>query len=172
MCMSFKLFSNQRRKTQHRHMRTRSWKKAIYFWLLDFSVSNAHLIYQEAHESCLWKAAKNQLVGEICELVGVLDAPSPNAGLPSLVPQTSSKSPHKICGWRTSCQEDVDRVRLDRSLRHFPNKSSSKLSARTRRCQCAVCTTKTSIFCSSCDTFLCVGKCYRAFHTLVKYRSK
>ncbi len=65
------VFRGQKRKTHHRHIRTRSWPLgAVYAWLLDVSLTNAAIIYKDADNPSFVNCnAKPLMVAELLELL-------------------------------------------------------------------------------------------------------
>ncbi len=123
-------------------MKTRSWRKACFFRLNEIAVSNCHIIYQEWHDTFEWTVAREDLAEDLLSLVKSIEG----IHLPM-------KRRH-----RKVAKEE----RLNRSLGHYPDKIVGV------RGNCAVpgCMRRRSCyFCSSCEVFLCLGQCYRVFHT-------
>ena len=120
------------------------WWRKVFFWLLEVAVNNAHVLYKSHTSSArkmTLKEFRRELSVELCQ------------GL---------------------VQEDtLGYQRMDRSLerlrgRHFPD------SDRKRR-DCRVCSDRNSVggrslvktFCSTCSDkpALCLGDCFRTYHT-------
>ncbi len=135
-------YRNQRVGTQQRHMKTRSWRKAVFFRLNEIAVSNCHIIFEEWHGDFVWSVAKDSLASELACLVKAIESPNE-------APQRKHR--------KVTAEE-----RLNPLLGHFPNKVKGV------RGNCAVhnsCRKRCSTFCTSCEVFLCLGTCYKLFHT-------
>ncbi len=76
-------FSGQKRKTRHRHIRTRSWPLgAAYAWLLDVSLTNAAIIFKDAGNPTFLNCnAKVAIVSELVELI------TSTYSIPRMIPQ-------------------------------------------------------------------------------------
>ncbi len=128
--------------TQQRHMKTRSWRKACFFRLNEIAVSNCHIIFNEWHEKFDWKFAKEQLADDLLSLVVAVEKP------PLPMKRRHRKVPME--------------ERLNRALGHFPGREKSV------RGNCVVhgkVRKRCSSFCTTCQVFLCLGNCYRVFHS-------
>ncbi len=170
-------FSGQKRKTRHRHIRTRSWPLgAAYAWLLDVSLTNAAIIFKDAENPTFINC--NAKVAVVSELVQLLTA---NYTIPRLIPQ--------LVGRR---QPDVDRLtdqqiqeinvccnrplvhlddaqlstdRLDKSLPHF-----NRVFNVSGRCPLHTVRRRTNCHCVHCGVPLHHGLCHDVFHSVLDLR--
>ncbi len=122
-------------------MKSPSWRKACFFRLNEIAVSNAQIIFQETHEAFQWCLAKKTLAEELLAIVQALE---------------SVDVPRRV--HRALDSEE----RLNRTVGHYPEKSAKRgrcpMHGRIRK--------RTKVLCSHCRTHLCLGSCYRLFHTL------
>ncbi len=128
--------------TEHRHMKTRSWRKACFFKLNEIAVSNSHLIFQEWHDDFPWSRARERLAEELQQLTAALDGFA-----------VTARRHRQLLG----------RGRLDLSLGHFPDRK-----ARVRG-YCVMhkpVGKRSNVFCTQCKVFLCPGACYKEYHTV------
>ena len=125
--------------------KTRKWWKHIAFRLLDMAILNAYIIFYHNTRSSM-----DQLQFRL-HLAEKLAIPLIESRAQIAVPRTPANQLTRLRG------------------KHFPQKQAT-------RGRCRVCgnlktstgqrkDTKTNYFCPSCKVFLCVGECFRAYHT-------
>ncbi len=171
-------FSGQKRKTRHRHIRTRSWPLgAAYSWLMDVSLTNAAIIYKDAgHPEFSNCDAKAMVVSELVELIGSVNS----IPLPVSITTPRQQLAHRHVLTDQQLQEvaiclnrplpvldaaQVQRDRLDSTLPHFnhqyPIHGRCPLHSSRRRTHC---------HCSHCGVPLHSGICHDIFHSVLDLR--
>ena len=131
---------------QYTRKSVRWWRK-VFFWMLEAVVVNSYILYvqhTDAHRKLSHKEYRRELVLAPCQ---------------PLYETTTHHHP-------SSRDQTLERLRGQ----HFPD------SGPTRR-DCRVCSTRgpggnrhlTTTFCSSCSDHphLCIGQCFRVYHTRV-----
>ena len=130
------------------HKSVKWWRK-VFFWLLEVAVINGYIIYKHhTHRQALTHLEFRQSV--LHSLVQPLVA----------IPRVQrGRHPHQSL------------ERLSMSPRHFCERGK-------RRRDCRVCSDRTAgkrvvtpYFCTTCSDrpFLCLGECFRAYHTKARY---
>ncbi len=185
------LFRDQRRKSRHRHFKTRRWPLgAIYFFLLDASVANAVVLFKDAgHPDFANADAKPTLVSQLLQHLPTL-AGLPATSLESILaedgrqhfsfgPSATQPQPSSddlSCGPSLRVQQlqrcldpvvkrpraEADSLRLDVSLGHHPRQLPFR-----GPCVLHSSTRKYSYFwCTVCGIALHCSVCFEAYHTL------
>lgn len=136
------------------------WYIKVFRRLVNISILNSYVIYKSNASSIgLEKVMTHRqfryaLAAELCQRYG--SSNRPRAHQP---------------------QEQALCARLDRSADHFPDQSevdgerTTSKQNRFKRARCVRCIaikkrTTTSTFCSHCKVYLCLGQCWREYHTL------
>lgn len=129
------------------------WYIKVFKRLLNISILNTYIIYCSnigQRKKLTHRQFRYQLAAELLQRFGEI-----------VTPRTRSNAIH--------CD------RLNRSLDHFPDhseiggdrvsKQNKKKRGRCTRCSANKKRTDTSVFCSQCKVYLCVGQCWREYHT-------
>ncbi len=171
-------FSGQKRKTRHRHIRTRSWPLgAAYSWLLDVSLTNSAIIYKDAaHPDFSNCDAKAMIVSELVELlVSTSTMPLSLRQLPTTCQiahrHQLTEQQHQeiaVCLNRPLPLLDKAQIqndRLDKSLPHFNHRYSI-----SGRCPLHLEHRRTFCHCCHCGVPLHHGICHDVFHSVLDLR--
>ncbi len=177
-----KLFRDQRRKSRHRHFKTRWWPLgAIYFFLFDASIANAVVLFKDSnHPDFTNAAAKPTLIDEMLRLFPALEAqrsislddvkadedayfnvqlpPIPVIGGPLLGSQAEQLQ-SCLAPFIKWTYEEALTLRLDASLRHAPHFIKFR-----GRCPLHSCNKYSYYWCKVCGIPLHFGRCFEVFH--------
>ncbi len=164
----------QKRKTRHRHLKTRSWPLgAAYSWLLDVSFTNTAIIFKDADNPTFLNCnAKAAIVAELLELLNTVYfvprpilRPVPHRHL-EFHPLTAQQQQEiDVCLNRPLPildDEQVSQDRLDNTLNHF-----NRQYRVSGRCPLHRDRRRTYHHCSHCGVPLHHGLCHDVFHSVL-----
>ncbi len=189
VCVYFLLFRDARWKCRHKHFKTRRWPLgAIFFFLLDSSVSNAFILFKDGgHPNFENHMSKEVLVTEILSLLGTLEGRSwaiedalslnedgerrfifdeifPFHSFSSQLSYSEQGNELEDCystKMASLSREEVEKRRLVRSLRHWSIRCDKRAPCILHKKRL-----RTNYHCLDCGIPLHPGVCHRIFHSV------